>query len=189
MTNHFFHTGFLKAALILSCFLFVGCENDPNEVKAWTENKTMVEVGKDIESLISQGGTIKAKLMAPHMLRYQKDTALVEFPNTLKVDFYNAEGVIESHLDAKYGKYYEHFNRVLLRDSVVAFNFTGDTLHTEELWWDQSTQLIHTNKPVRIRKSGNLIFGVGMDAKQDLSDIRIRQVTGTLQVPDSLAAE
>ena len=65
----------------------------------------------------------------------------------------------------------------------------GDTLQTNELWWDQNSQRLYTDKPVRIRKSGNLIFGVGMEAKQDLSDINIKQVTGTLLVPDSLAAQ
>ena len=123
------------------------------------------------------------------MLRYQTDTVYVEFPKSMKVDFYNVTGMVESHLDAKYGKYFETLNRVLLRDSVVVFNFQGDTLKTEELWWDQNSKKIYTSKPVRIRKSGNLIFGVGMDATQDLSDITITKVTGTLAVPDSMAAQ
>jgi LPS export ABC transporter protein LptC len=112
-----------------------------------------------------------------------------EFPKTLKVDFYDADGKIESHLDAKYGKYFETFNKVYLRDSVLIFNMQGDTLQTPELWWDQNSQRLYTDKRVRVRKSGNLIFGVGMEAKQDLSDINIKQVTGTLLVPDSLAGQ
>ena len=173
----------LKAALI-SCFFVAACENDPVDIKAWTENKLMVEEGKQVQTIISESGRLKATLLAPQMLRYQQDTAIVEFPKSLKVDFYNAEAKIESHLDALYGRYYEALNKVLLRDSVVVFNFTGDTLQTPELWWDQSTQMIYTDKPVRIRKSGNLIYGIGMDARQDLSDIRIRKVTGTLQVAE-----
>lgn len=177
----------LKAALFSGCFLFIGCENDPKDIRAWTEDKMMVEEGKNIETLISEGSRLKARLVAPQMLRFTlNDTAIVEFPKTLKVDFYNAVGVIESHLHAKYGKYYEVMNRVFLRDSVVVFNLTGDTLQTPELWWDQNSQMIYTDKKVRIRKGGNLIYGVGMDAKQDLSDVRIRQVTGTLMMPDSL---
>lgn len=186
MIKQFLHKNISKAALI-SCFLFAACENDPKDIKAWTEDRMMVEEGKDIQTLISEGSRLKAMLLAPQMLRYQNDTAIVEFPRKLKVDFYNAAGQVESHLDSKYGKYYESLNRVLLRDSVVVFNFTGDTLQTPELWWDQGTQMIYTDKPVRIRKSGNLIYGIGMDARQDLSDIRIRQVTGTLMVPDSIA--
>ena len=189
MTDLFLYKNFLKAALAGSCFLFMACENDPKEIDAWTKDKIMVEVGKNIETLISEGSHLKARLTAPDMLRYQADTIYVEFPNTLKVDFYNVNGLVESHLDSKYGKYFESMNRVLLKDSVVVFNFQGDTLQTEELWWDQNSQKIYTSKPVRIRKGGNLIFGVGMDATQDLSDIVIRKVTGTLAVPDSIAAQ
>ena len=183
------HKIFLKAALLGSCFLVAACENDPKEIDAWTKDKIMIEVGKNIETLISEGNHLKARLTAPYMERYQADTVYVEFPRTLKVDFYNVTGAVESHLDARYGKFFESTNKVLLRDSVLVFNFQGDTLQTQELWWDQNTQKIYTSQPVRIRKSGNLIFGVGMDAAQDLSDITIRKVTGTLAVPDSIAAQ
>jgi LPS export ABC transporter protein LptC len=177
----------VKAALITGCFFFTGCENDMGKIKEWTDPKVMVEEGRNIETLISEGSILKARLLAPHMLRYESDSTYVEFPKTLKVDFYNAERIVESRLTAKYGKYYETLNRVLLKDSVVVYNLQGDTLHTHELWWDQNTQKIYTSSRVRIRKSGNLIFGVGMDAKQDLSDITIKRVTGTLAVPDSMS--
>jgi LPS export ABC transporter protein LptC len=76
---------------------------------------------------------------------------------------------------------------VFLRDSVIIFNVAGDTLRTPELWWDQSSQRIYTDKAVKIRKSGNLIYGVGMEARQDLSDVNIKQVTGTVYVADTTA--
>ena len=62
----------------------------------------------------------------------------------------------------------------------------GDTLHTPDLWWDQNLQKFYTDKNVRIRKGGNLIYGKGMDAQQDLTNINIRQVSGLVAVPDSL---
>lgn len=189
MIDRFLHRNILKAALVGSCFLFLSCENDPKVFDEWTKDKQMIEEGVNIETLISEGSRMKARLTAPLMLRYMTDTVYVEFPKTLKVDFYNVTGAVESHLNSKYGKYFETMNRVLLRDSVVVFNFQGDTLQTPELWWDQNTQKIYTSKPVRIRKSGNLIYGIGMDASQDLSDITIRRVTGYLAVPDSMAAQ
>lgn len=184
------HTGFGKrAALILGCFFFVGCENDTRVINAWTEQHVMVEEADSIQTYMSQGSRMRAKLQSPKMLRYQSDTIYVEFPKSLKVDFYDSAARPESHLDARYGKYFETLNKVFLRDSVVVFNHQGDTLRTPELWWDQAQQKFYTDKKVRIRKSGNLIFGVGMDARQDLSDIHIRQITGTLQVPDSMRVQ
>ena len=189
MINRFPHNNILKAALLGGCFLFSACENDMKVIDEWTKDKQLVEEGRNIETLISEGSHMKARLTSPLMLRYMTDTVFVEFPKTLKVDFYNVTGTVESHLNSKYGKYFETMNRVLLKDSVVIFNFQGDSLQTNELWWDQNSQKIYTDKQVRIRKSGNLIYGIGMDAKQDLSDITITRVTGTLAVPDSMAAQ
>jgi hypothetical protein len=70
---------------------------------------------------------MKAKLTAPLMYRYQRDTVFTEFPNTLHVDFYDDSVRIESWLTANYGIYYDNLNKVFLRDSVTVINNEGDT--------------------------------------------------------------
>lgn len=188
MINLFLHKKYWKqAALITGCFFFLGCENDQKLIDEWTNDKVMVEEGIDIETFLSQGSKMKAKLWAPYMIRYQSDTQYVEFPRKLHVNFFDTGGRVESHLDARYGKYYENLNKVYLRDSVIVYNMNGDTLQSPELWWDQALQKFYTDKPVRIVKGGNIIFGKSLEAKQDLSDINIRQVSNsTVFVPDSL---
>ncbi len=190
MIKNFLHIKFWKqAAFIIGCFFFWSCENDERVIAEWTKTKVLVEEADSIQTFLSQGSKMKAKLWAPYMLRYQSDTIYVEFPRSLHVNFFDTTGRVESHLDARYGKYYESLNKVFLRDSVLVFNTQGDTLRCPELWWDQNAQKFYTDKNVRIRKNGNLIFGIGMDAHQDLSDINIRQVTGLLAVPDSMRAQ
>ena len=189
LINHRFHKKILQAACFISCLFVFSCENDQRTIDAWTKTKKLVEEGKNIEAVMSQNGQLKAKLMAPYMLRYESDTLYIEFPKSLHVNFYDSTGKVQSHLDAKYGKYFENLNKVYLRDSVVVFNNEGDTLRSPDLWWDQSTQKIYTDKHVRVRKSGNLIFGSnGLTANQDLSEINIKQITGTVAVPDSVEA-
>jgi LPS export ABC transporter protein LptC len=186
MIKGLLNTIFIKAALLTGCFFFSGCENDPKVIEQWTSDKVMVEEADSIQSFLSQGSRMRAKLTAPKMLRYQSDTIFVEFPKMLHVDFYDSSGKVESQLNALYGKYFETMNKVQLKDSVVVFNTIGDTLRTPELWWDQNQQKFYTDKKVYIRKSGHVFHGIGMDAMQDLSDIHIRQITGTLMVSDSL---
>ena len=187
MINRLLHQFIRKAAFFIGCFFIFGCENDPKVIAEWTGNKAMIEEADSIETYMSQGSMMKAKLWAPYMIRYQSDTLYVEFPRSLDVNFFDSSGKVESHLDSKYGKYFESLGKVYLRDSVVVFDMQGDTMNTPDLWWDQNTQKFYTDKNVRIRKGGNLIFGKGMDATQDLTSINIRQVTGTVAVPDSLS--
>ena len=120
-----------------SFLVFSSCENDPKVVDALFRKKISAEVAKNIESYLSQSGKVKAKLTSPYMLRYQADSPYIEFPRTLHVDFYDDSTVIESTVDAKYAKYVEFDHKVLLRDSVLVQSIkNGDTLRTQELWWD-----------------------------------------------------
>ena len=150
----------------------------------------MVEEAKDMTAIFSQQGNLKAHLKAPIMLRYQGDTIMTEFPKTLHVDFYDSSAKRESWLDARYGKYFESFNRVLLRDSVKVINIQGDTLSTQELWWDQNERKFYTDSTVRIiTKDKRIRGGKGMEAGQDLSWYTIKYPTGTVLVNSDVLAQ
>lgn len=175
----------LSAALVSGCFFLSACENDPQVIKDWTEKKVMVEKAKDVESYLSQGGEMRAKLLSPLMFRYQTDTVYTEFPNTLHVDFYNDSVQVESWLTANYGKYYESLNKVFLRDSVMVVNVDGDTLRCPELWWDQNQKRFYTDKPSRIDgKDKHIYCRDGIEGPQDLKILTCHYPTGPFQVKE-----
>ncbi|MGI8951163.1 MAG: LPS export ABC transporter periplasmic protein LptC [Chitinophagaceae bacterium] len=186
--NKFFKHIFFLAAAFISCF-FISCENDIKEVQDLGKKKIGVEEGYNIVSYLSLGAVMKAKLTAPLMLRTESDTPKVEFPKTLHVDFYNDSTKIESQLFAKYGRYLENENKVFLKDSVVVFNIHGDTLRTQELWWDQNKEIFYTDKEVFIHQHGTdqYIHGIGLTAKQDFSSYTITNILqgSFINVPDS----
>lgn len=193
MTNRF-SIQTIMAALLTGCFFVCACENDIKKVQDLGKKKLGVEEGKNIESFLSQGGKMRAKLTAPFMLRYQMDTVKVEFPKTLHVDFYDSVLQVESQLFAKYGRYLENENKVFLRDSVIVFNRKGDTLWCNELYWDQSKKTFYTDKPVTISQHDPLqkISGLGLNADQNFKWFTLTKVghifTGKesfINMPDS----
>jgi LPS export ABC transporter protein LptC len=168
----------------ITAFIFSGCENNSRDIDNYLKKYDLKEEAINVQTYLSQQGVMKAKLTAPLLYRVTSDTQYVEFPKTLHVDFYNDSVKIESQLDALYGKYFENLNKVYLKDSVKVFNIKGDTLWAPELWWDQNTQRFFTDSTVRIRKKGDRIRGgKGLDAKQDLSDILIKDPTGFFVAP------
>jgi LPS export ABC transporter protein LptC len=170
------------AACLLGCFFVVSCENDVKKIDALLSKKTGLEEGKDIESYLSQDGLLKARLRSPYMLRYLVDTPYLEFPRKLHVDFYNDSTKIESTLDAMYARYRENQRIVYLKDSIVVINILqGDTLKTDELWWDQNKQQFYTERDVEIRKPTQTIFGKGLTAKQNFSEYTIFKINGIVQ--------
>jgi LPS export ABC transporter protein LptC len=189
MINRFFNrTIYVQAAIIIGCLFFFSCENTQAELDRFNNKVAMVDEARDVITLLSQGGEMRARLIAPLMLRYQKDTSFVEFPKTLKVDFYDSTGQVESKLFALYGKYFETQNKVYIRDSVLVYNIKGDTMRTTELWWDQNTRLFYNDKPTYVKRgNGDAFVGRnGMMATQDLSDITFLDAKGSFAVKDSL---
>ncbi len=175
----------LTIVILISTF-FLSCENDPSKIKEWTEKKELVEVGKNIESYLSMGGKMKAKLTSPLMYRYQSDTIYSEFPNSLHVDFYDDSVKVTSWLTALYAKYFETLNKVYLRDSVTVINKDGDTLRCPELWWDQNLQKFYTDKPARLDgKDKNIVGTQGLEATQDLKIITFKYPTGPFQFKEA----
>lgn len=188
MTNQpFLKTALRTGATLFCCFLFGSCENDDKTIQEWSEKVVLTEEARKVETYFSQGGRLRAKLVAPVMVRTESDTVFVEFPKTLHVDFYDSLTRKESWVDARYGKYFETLDKVWLRDSVVVISVKGDTLSTTELWWDQNTRKFYTDKHVRIGTKTKLIYGgEGMEADQDLSNVIIKNPSGTVLVSDNL---
>ena len=183
--------------LLTAVIGFTGCE-DKAKNTAVSRGPHLIppEEADSVVSYLSEGGMdkgvledkIKGKLTAPYMRRFQRsDSPYAEFPRTLHVDFYqdsvsiNQKPVIESKLDALYGKYLSIQNKVYLRDSVVVRNvLKGDTVHCQDLWWDNRTERFSTDKPVRIYTKDKILFGTGMDADQNFRWYNIRKLTGVV---------
>ena len=171
--------------IIILIFSLLSCENDPGDIENWTKKAELREEAKTVESYLSQAGKIKAKLTAPLMYRYQRDTIFTEFPNTLHVDFYADSMKVESWLTALYGIYYDNLNKVFLRDSVTVINTEGDTLRCPELWWDQNQAKFYTDKPARLDGKDKHITGnQGLEATQDLRVIQFKYPTGPFNVKE-----
>ena len=167
-----------KAAVTLlgSCFFMAACENNINDVKALNDNAGGIDIGKDVLIYMSEGGKMNAKLMAPIMKKYLLDSGkMVEFPNTIKVDFFKDSTKIESKLSANYANYVQEQNKFFLKGNVIVYNVSGDTLWCKEMYWDQATSKFHTDKEVVVKQHNPVskIYGLGMEANQDLTDIKI----------------
>ena len=166
----------IAVACLSSCFFMAACENDVDAVKALGAKVSGIDVGKDVAIYVSNDGKLGAKLTAPLMNRYLEDSSkMIEFPQSIHVDFFKDSNQIESQLSAKYAKYKETENIVYLKEDVVIFNTLGDTLWCKELYWDQNTGKFYTEQDVVVKQHNPLakIFGKGLEANQNLTDIRI----------------
>jgi LPS export ABC transporter protein LptC len=178
----FMFTGCLAVALLCS-----SCENSIAEVEALNAKGLGKDEAKNVTIRYSIAAQKKAVLTGPIMYRVQDTSSFVEFPNTVHVDFFSPQGVLESKLDAKYAKYKDTQSKVFLKDSVRVTNIMGDTLFCDELYWDRNRTgaEFYTDKPVRIRRKTEIIDGIGMEAKQDFTDWYIIKPIGFIKVANN----
>jgi len=173
----------------MCCFFVCACENSMQEVNDLGKKRASVDIAENVTSYMSQGALVKAKLTAPLMTHTEGgDSSIIEFPKTLQVEFYNDSTKQESHLFARYGKYLERQGKVFLRDSVIVFNMAkGDTLVTDELWWDKNKEIFYTDKFVLIKQKDNqrLVGEKGMEADQNFTSYTLFNGSGIRNVPDS----
>jgi LPS export ABC transporter protein LptC len=176
--------------LFLFIFLLTSCENDLEEIKSVaTSDELKYETMKNVELLYSDSAILRVKVMGDKMLRFlDVNTPKQEFPEGIKVDFFDQRGRTQSELTARYALRFEKKNEIIVRDSVVWESKKNEKLETEELIWDEKINKVYTKKFVKITRPGEIVYGYGFEANQDFTRWEINAITGRIKV-DGLTEE
>jgi LPS export ABC transporter protein LptC len=179
----------LQGIFFLSVCL--SCKNKPEEINALVGKSNMQEdKAYEVTFIYSEGAKVKARIFAKEFIRNQVAKPPFIDMKGLKVEFFNDSTQVESTVNARYGRYYEQKQNVLLRDSVIIVNRKGEKLETEELVWNQKISKVYTEKFVRITTPTQVMYGDGMEANQDFSWYQITNLKGIFQVKkDQVPAE
>jgi LPS export ABC transporter protein LptC len=172
-------TGFLTGLLLLAA-----CSNDIQEIKAFEEPENLpVMKVRDLEVLYSDSAQLKVKVVAPRLLRFNTfEKPFTEFPDGIKVYFYDEGQKPESNLVADYALFNEKSDIWEARGNVIIVNQQGDVITTPEVYWDRRKALLYSEKEVRIKKKEETLHGIGFDADQNFNRYTIRKFSGVIQV-------
>lgn len=167
---------FIPCIGILLAFLWLSsCEPDLKEVqKVIPRDALNVETGKDVEILYSDSAVVRVRILSPTLLRYvDRNDPRQEFPDGVKIIFFDKDKKMQSILTSKYGMRYENKGKTILRDSVVWESVNFEHLETPELIWDEHSNTIYSNKFTKITKPGEILYGIGFKTNQELTNWQI----------------
>lgn len=169
--------------LFIATVLFA-CSNNTEDAKLVAAERILpIETGKDVIINYTDSGFTKARVKAPLLERYAtEDKNYTEMRKGINVDFLNKTGSVESFLKAKYAIRYDREKRMIARNDVVVLNVEGDTLRTEELTWEESTQRVHSNKFVRITTKTEIIMGDGFESDITFKNPKIYKIRGIVNL-------
>ncbi|MEL7377253.1 MAG: LPS export ABC transporter periplasmic protein LptC, partial [Bacteroidota bacterium] len=166
-------------------FFVSACVNDPEELAEFEQQpvNSQVEVAEGVRIVYSDSAKVRVIIDAPVMHNFiDPAKPKQEFPEGVLVTFFDEHQDTSSILSALWGQYDRRESQVTVRDSVVWQSVDARMLETEELIWDQRDERIHTNKFVVVTQPDARIYGYGLEAPQDFSQARIKQVTGRVPI-------
>lgn len=136
-----------------------------------------------VETFYTEKNMVKVKMVAADVYEYENGDR--EFPNGLYIEFFNEFGRLESTLKANRAYFFKKENQWRGRGKVEVKNIAkNEQLNTEELFWKPAEEKIFTEKFVTIRQEGDVIYGRGLEAKQDMSEYEIMEPTGDFEVKE-----
>lgn len=176
----FNHIAFL---IILTGIGTSSCGEASQEVLEAEEYEGPIMELQNIVFHYSDSALVKVK--GTSKLRFEFTNGDQEYPEGLFLEFYDDSGQLESTIDANKAFYNKKEDWWRGREGVVVKNMeSGKQLNTEELYWVPGEELIHTEKFVTIRSEDEVLYGTGLEAKQDFSSYSIKNVKGDFQLKE-----
>ena len=183
----FQYRSIFSIVVLLAATMLFSCENDMTAVIKLSKKDSIPDVTiLNVHVKQSEMGKPTLELTAPKMITFQAHDAYTEFPNGLKIVFYDSLMQPKTELTANYGISWDGRRTMQARGNVVIRNFQKhEQLNTESLLYDRNTRKVSTNEFVKITQPDKIILGKGMESDELFDNWSIRDVSGTIYVDEN----
>jgi len=150
----------------------LGLSSDIPSQESWNAKITFTDSGK-----------VSGILRAGHIAMYS-DRKFTVLDSNIVIDFYDEQQRHTSILTARRGRVNDITQDFEAHENVVVVSDSGTTLQTEDLYWTNATQKIHTPAYVEITSPKEKLQGHGFESDQHLLHYTIVKVTGQAKTND-----
>lgn len=179
---------------LLAVTSFIACqENDIEQVDVLVNDEELPVIMLDSASITyTDSGKLKARIKAGRVENYlyfdeksKKETEeKLVMTHGVKGWFYDKQERLTSTLSAEKATRYDQERVTHIENDVRVVNSMGDSLTTEYLIWDENTNMIRSDQPVRVARqaTNEIIFADGFESDVNFEEIRFKGVTGTISL-------
>jgi LPS export ABC transporter protein LptC len=175
----------LTPVLVVAITMFVGCESNFKEVQKsnFSEFVPSGEADK-INLKYTDSGRITAVLISPKMREYASvDFPFTEFPKGIDVTLYDKNGK-KTYITSDYATSFKITNIIDLKGNVKINSQDGQTLETEQLYFDQKNEWFFTEKSFKFTDPKGVSDGKGIDFSKDFKVINSQSIVGEVLSAD-----
>ncbi|HHC79077.1 MAG TPA: LPS export ABC transporter periplasmic protein LptC [Flavobacteriia bacterium] len=176
------------AIYIVVAMLF-SCGNDLKEVQDFLADKNLpVGIAKNVDLIHTDSGKVKTKLITPLLYDYSNRKAhpYQEFPKGIKIITFDKKGDSIT-LTADYTRTYTKTGISEVKGHVVVISHKENSkLFTEQLFWDQTTHYIYTEKAFTLITKTDTIKGKGFESNENLTKYTMKDISGPVYINESV---
>lgn len=169
---------------VTAVMILFSCENRMQEIRnTATTDSTPVEKAQNVRIIYSDSGNVKIVLTSPKLTRKEGEEPVIEFPDGLRILYYNKENRVTSELTARYGINYLKKNLMEARNNVVINNFDKqEVINTEKMIWDQKQKTVYSDVFVKRTNPDGVLYAEGFDADENFTTYTLRKPKGIISV-------
>jgi LPS export ABC transporter protein LptC len=169
----------LNLVTVFAVTLFFGCESNFKEVQKINVTEFTPSGDADKVNLkYTDSGFIKVVLLSPKMLDFSTvDFPFTEFPKGIDVTLYDNKGK-KTRVTSNYAISYKVTGIIDLQGKVKIVSEKGQTLETEQLYYDQKNEWFFTEKRFKFTDEKGSSNGQGIDFSKDFKIINSQKLTG-----------
>lgn len=181
------------AAFLLGALAFASaCERRSPEMTSPRESDLEEQPAHEswgTQLYVSEDAVPRAIITAPYTRQYDyKDSTLTIMSSLdqerVVAEIFDEEGQASSTVTANQIRYLEQGRRFEATGAVVVETESGERLETEQLNWDEESEMIFAPGFARIFVSDGVYQGYELEAAKDLSTYSLARPTGQMYVDD-----
>lgn len=168
--------------------MFFSCANSVKEVNDFLADKNLpVGESEDVRHVYKDSGRVVTRMDTPLLYDFsnREEHPYSEFPKGIKIVTISTSGEDSTTVTGNYAKSYNKTQISELIGDVVVYNHTEKSmLKTPQLYWDQRTNYVFTEKEFSLITEGDTIHGKGFESNMDLSGWLLKKITGDIQIKE-----
>jgi len=173
--KHSITTALLVVVVLLS---LLSCKEKYIDFTDAVKDRTMLPQlhATDVATVVSDSGITRYRINTPQWDIYDKaEPPYWEFPLGIHLERFDEQLNVDANVHCDYAKFNEREQLWELKGNVRATNLMGELFETEQLFWNQRTELIYSDSLIKVTKAEAIIIGVGFQSNQQMSRYMVKQ--------------
>lgn len=134
-----------------------------------------------VSTLVSDSGYTRYHITAPLWLMYEDaPDPYWLFPEGLELEQYDSDLRPAAHVRCDSARYFSRRRLWRLDGHVLMVNTLRDSFATEQVFWDQTRQMVYSDSFIHIVRQEGMINGYGFESNQDMTAYTVNRPTGLI---------